>query len=167
MRKLEIKIFSREAMEKFLQNSPLIDIAVISFYDTPMIENDPYYVAIAYPKDIAVYYSVTDDIDYESLQERGYTENSYFADCDDMAKFILQCADKGIIKFFCQCEFGQSRSSGAAAAIAEFFNHNGVDIFADYRYSPNQVIYNKLINSLISQNFINQLIKNDIKNKHY
>lgn len=157
MKIIEIEIFSRERIERLLLEDVTENVAVVSFYDTPMIEDDPYCVPVAYPKDIAVYYSQTDDIAYECLRQRGYTEDSFFADCDNMAKFILECVDKGITKFICQCEFGQSRSSGAAAAITEFFNHNGADIFNNDRYSPNQVIYDKLLNSLVTQNFLRQI----------
>lgn len=155
--KIEVEIFSRERIEKLLLEEVPLGVAVISFYDMPMIENDPYCVPVAYPKDMLVYYSQTDDIAIENLQSRGYTEDSYFTDCDDMAKFILNSADKGITKFICQCEFGQSRSSGTAAAITEFFNHNGADIFKNDRYSPNQMIYDKLLNSLVTQNFLRQI----------
>ncbi len=156
--RIEVLIYSRQKMEEKLKRERLEEnSAIISFYDTPMIDDDPYCVPIAYPSDIVVYYSQTDDIAFENLQARGYTEDSYFMDCDAMAKFILDCAAKSITTFICQCEFGQSRSSGAAAAIAEFFNHNGIEIFADYRYLPNQVIYNKLIRALVAQNFFNQI----------
>ncbi len=156
-RKIQVEIFSRESIERLLLEEVPENVAVISFYDTPMIENDPYCVPVAYPKDMIVYYSQTDDIAYECLGQRGYTEDSYFTDSNEMAKFILSCADKGITKFICQCEFGQSRSSGTAAAIAEFFNHSGADIFENDRYSPNQLIYDKLMRALVTQNFLNQI----------
>lgn len=157
-KKVQVEIFSRESIEKVLEKKGLTkDIAVISFYDMPMIENDPYCVPVAYPKDILVYYSQTDDIAIENLQVRGYTEDSFFTDCDDMARFILNGTDNGITKFICQCEFGQSRSSGAAAAITEFFNYNGSKIFEDKRYAPNKIIYDKLLNSLVTQNFLRQI----------
>lgn len=134
------------------------DIAVISFYDRTFLEDDPYCVPVAYPKDMLVFYSQTDDVAYyDVLEARGYTLESFFADNDDVVKFILSCVDKGIAKLICQCEFGQSRSSGAAAAITEFFNQNGAKIFEDKRYAPNQIIYDKLLNSLVTQNFIRQI----------
>ena len=40
-------------------------------------------------------------------------------------------------------EYGQSRSAACAAAIREHFM-GGIEIFANYRYYPNQLVYNKL-----------------------
>ena len=48
----------------------------------------------------------------------------------------------------CQCHYGQSRSAGCAAAITEYFNGNGIDIFADDRYYPNKLVYRKVIEAL-------------------
>ena len=48
----------------------------------------------------------------------------------------------------CQCEYGQSRSAACAAAILEFYDKNGISIFADYRYYPNQLVYNKVKDAL-------------------
>jgi hypothetical protein len=52
----------------------------------------------------------------------------------------------------CQCEYGQSRSAACAAAIKEYYDHDGISIFADYRYYPNQLIFNKLLDALKTVN---------------
>ena len=48
----------------------------------------------------------------------------------------------------CQCDYGQSRSAACAAAVREFFCGEGIRIFADYRYYPNQLIFNKILSAL-------------------
>ncbi len=48
----------------------------------------------------------------------------------------------------CQCQFGQSRSAGIAAAIAEYLSGQGQRIFDDPRYSPNQLVYTRLLEAL-------------------
>jgi hypothetical protein len=48
----------------------------------------------------------------------------------------------------CQCDFGQSRSAACAAAILQHFEGRGIDIFADYRYYPNQLVYHKIFDAL-------------------
>ena len=48
----------------------------------------------------------------------------------------------------CQCHYGQSRSAGCAAAITEHFNGNGIDIFADYRFYPNKLVFHKVLKAL-------------------
>ena len=50
----------------------------------------------------------------------------------------------------CQCEFGQSRSAAVAAAILEFIEHRGIDIFADYRYFPNKRVFKLTLEALKS-----------------
>ena len=46
---------------------------------------------------------------------------------------------------FCQCEFGQSKSAACAVVILQFSPKDGIEIFADYRYYPNHMIYHKVI----------------------
>ena len=67
------------------------------------------------------------------------------------AKEIAQYVDKKIKEgkdIICQCDYGQSRSAGLAAAIMERYGHKGIDVFADYRYTPNQFVYNKVLEEL-------------------
>ena len=52
----------------------------------------------------------------------------------------------------CQCDYGQSRSAACAAAILEHFERNGISIFADYRYYPNQLVFNKVLKALKRRN---------------
>ncbi len=66
------------------------------------------------------------------------------------ASFILENAPH-TNKFICQCRFGQSRSAAVAAAVAEFFGGHGNVIFGDKRYSPNKLVYRKLLAALKSQ----------------
>ena len=47
----------------------------------------------------------------------------------------------------------------AAAAIWEYFMHNGIQIFADYRYCPNQLVFNTLYDALCTQNSETRVIK--------
>ena len=48
----------------------------------------------------------------------------------------------------CQCEYGQSRSAGIAAAIRQFLYGDGIEIFADDRYYPNKLVYKKVLDAL-------------------
>ncbi len=153
--RINVTIFSREKIEELLKQGSLQNnLAVISFYDNPMIVDDPYCVPVNYPNNIPVFFSQTDDIAYEFLAVRGYSEETYFQDDVEMAKFILSCVNKGIKNFYCQCEFGQSRSSAVAAAITEFYNKDGIEIFSNHQFSPNKIIYRKLFNALKMQNFL-------------
>lgn len=63
-----------------------------------------------------------------------------------MADFILSLKNKGTL--ICQCEYGESRSAGVAAAVLEYYYRKGINIFADARYYPNKHVYRKLLGSL-------------------
>ena len=48
----------------------------------------------------------------------------------------------------CQCDYGISRSAGLAAAILEKYAHKGIEVFSNYKYNPNQIVYNKVYREL-------------------
>ena len=81
-----------------------------------------------------------EDLDIEVLKRKGYTYDTYFPEADDLAKFIVKAVseNKNIV---CQCEYGQSRSAGCAAAIKEYFYKYDISVFSDYNYYPNQVVF--------------------------
>ena len=64
-----------------------------------------------------------------------------------IAAFIKSVSHKADL-LICQCEYGQSRSAGLAAAIRQFLYGDGIEIFADERYYPNRVVYHKVLNAL-------------------
>ena len=70
---------------------------------------------------------------------------------DEMAKiiadFVFAHKDETDI-LICQCHYGQSRSTGCAAAITQYYYGNGIDIFADDRYYPNKLVYRKVLAAL-------------------
>lgn len=68
------------------------------------------------------------------------------AQTQQMADFILGTPSEGTL--ICQCEYGQSRSAGVAAAVMEYYYSKGIHIFADVRYYPNKLVFRKLLCSL-------------------
>ena len=148
---MNVKIYSREAIEKLLQEDFPDNVAVISFYDPPTARNYKYKFFIQ-PVDYSkrtdrVFQIAINDIDKDILKEYGFTFETYFTEADELAEFIYSAKNDGL-DIICQCEYGQSRSAACAAAILEHFNKNGISIFADYRYYPNQLVYNKVYNAL-------------------
>ena len=145
---MKIEICSREAMEKRLQEGPLKNTAVISFFDPPSSRTPENYAPIDYTDMCDIVFSVgVHDIDIEILPEYGLTIDTYLPEADALAKFIkLACTDN--MDIICQCEYGQSRSAACAAAIREYYYNDGISIFADYRYYPNQLIFNKVLDAL-------------------
>ena len=146
-----IKILSRrDALELIDSNFPK-NSAVISFHD-PISKR---YKKTAPPIDYSavcerVFYVPIHDIDIEILPDFGLTFDEYFPEAEKLSEFIFSAVENGC-QIICQCEYGQSRSAACAAAIKEFYDRNGIDIFADYRYYPNQMIFNKLLKALKEQ----------------
>lgn len=87
------------------------------------------------------------DLDIGVLEEYGYSPESYLSEADELASFIYDASSRGD-DIICQCDYGQSRSAACAAAILEHFEHSGISIFRDYRYYPNQLVFNKVYSAL-------------------
>lgn len=146
---MKVEIYSRKAMKQRLQEGPLNDTAVISFYDPPSAAG---YGPLNYGDMCsAVFFVAAFDIDPEVLPARGLTFDSYFPEVKQLALFIKNAAACNW-DIICQCEYGQSRSAACAAAIKEYYEHDGISVFADYRYYPNQMIFNKLLDALKTVN---------------
>lgn len=146
---MKVSVYSRAEVEKMIAdgNFPK-NIAVISFYDPKIKHIDSNYDCVNY-YGIAdeVFYSELDDLDIGYLTKKGLTYDVYFPEVDELAEYIYSIYSKGM-DIICQCEYGQSRSAGCAAAILQHFYGTGIDIFADYRRYPNQVVYHKVFDAL-------------------
>ncbi len=138
---MKVTILSRKAAEAAIKSNCLQNSAVISFYD---------------PGDTLLDYSgVCDrvlsvaihDRDPSALADVGLTVERYFPEADAVAEFIYKSKADGL-DIVCQCEYGQSRSAACAAAILQHFSRRGIDVFADYRYYPNQLVYHKVFDAL-------------------
>lgn len=143
---MKVSIYSRKSVEELLQKGFPPNTAVISFYDPPSRRG-----ALA-PMDYSgragrVFQVAIHDIDLSVLPDFNLTYDTYFPEADALAQFIYSAKADGL-DMICQCEYGESRSSACAAAILEHFYGNGISIFADYRYYPNQVVYHKVFDAL-------------------
>ena len=139
---MNVKIYSIKELNDRLKEGKLENTLLIAFYD-------PQYNS---PEDFSgkaerVITLPIPDLDKEDLEEYGYTVDTYFTQAENVVEFIINCVREGM-DIACQCEYGESRSAGCAAAIKEFYDENGIEIFADYRYYPNKIIYNKLLAAL-------------------
>ncbi len=146
---MNISICSRAAVEEKLAQGTLGSAAVISFYDPPQgrakIRTLP---PIDYRGKAERVFSVAlHDLDRDVLPSFGLSEETYFPAVDELAEFIHKAVADNL-SIICQCEYGQSRSAACAAAILQHFEKDGISIFADYRYYPNQLVYNKIFNAL-------------------
>lgn len=136
------KIYSRKRMEKLLSlGKSLKNCAVISFCDTDL-------QPINYEcKANRVFTILLDDISHGELKDEGLTNEQFFKEADALAEFICKAKSDGL-HFICQCEFGQSRSAGCAAAVLQHFERSGITVFSEYKYYPNKLIYHKVLEAL-------------------
>jgi hypothetical protein len=144
---MKVEIYSRKAVEELIQAGFPENTAVISFY-TPKNNKRSEDIRVNYNGvcDKIIYIGIP-DIDIEILEDYGYTYFSYLENSDELAEFIRDSEAEGL-DIICQCDFGQSRSAACAAAILQHFEGRGIDVFADYRYYPNQLVYHKVLDAL-------------------
>ena len=91
------------------------------------------------------------DIEIDKFEEYGLTKDTYFPRVDRTAFFIKRMYSNGC-DIICYSRNGKSRSPACAAAILEFYYNNGSSIFTDSRYTPNKLIYDKLLDALRKEN---------------
>lgn len=114
--------------------------AIISFSDT---EED----YIDFPEGTDVLKVAFYDVRPHTVSKDHY--DKILPQAKDIAEYVYKKMkeNKDII---CQCDYGVSRSAGLAAAIMEAYAGKGIDVFADYRYTPNQFVYNKVLKELLT-----------------
>lgn len=143
-----IRIMSRKAMEQMMGEGFPDNTAIISFYDPKSGRTPADYRPVDYSGVCDRVFAVgIHDIDIEILGDYGLTFETYFPEADALARFVVAAVADGC-DIICQCEYGQSRSAACAAAVKEFFDRSGIEVFADYRYYPNQLVFNKLLAAL-------------------
>ena len=151
---MNVEIIGREelmkrSMEPFPEGTAIISIT----------DSDDEDVALGHQPDRILrlkFDDVSDEIYEEllgrkpSVREMHQIENRFYmisnAQTERMADFILSMGKGGTL--ICQCEYGQSRSAGVAAAVMEYYYRKGINIFADARYYPNKYVFRKLLHTL-------------------
>ena len=144
---MKVTIHSRQSVKALLEKGKIEDSAVISFYD-PEGRSKIRYAPIDYTGVCERVMQIPlHDLDPAALHSVGLTVDTYFPEAKALAEFIYRARADGL-NIICQCEYGQSRSAGCAAAILQHFSKNGIEVFADYRYYPNQLVYHKVFDAL-------------------
>jgi len=146
---MKVSIFSRaDVYDMREKNNFPKNTAVVSFYEPEFKKIDPKYDHVDYTglcSDV-VFFPV-DDLDIIQLKIRGMKEEDFFPEAEKTVEFIYSVYEKGMDIAF-QCELGQSRSAGCAAAVLEHFYHTGITVFADYKRVPSQLMYNRMFKAL-------------------
>jgi len=136
---MKTKIMSKPFIKKLILSGKFpSNTAVLSFYGE-------FQEKMNFPPNIKHLCLCIDD--FRTMWEVENPETFHIPDFERAARFVLECEKLGL-DIICQCEAGHSRSAGASMAIEEFYNHDGIKIFADYLYSPNPIFYNNLYNCL-------------------
>lgn len=144
---MKTEICSRKDITRLIETGFPENTAVISFY-TPRKGTVPTEDKINFEGVCEnVFYVGIHDVDLQIIEDYGYTYETYLSQSACLAEFIYNARVKGL-DIICQCDFGQSRSAACAAAILQHFEKRGIDIFADYRYYPNQLVYHKVFAAL-------------------
>ena len=145
---MKVFIYSRKAIKKILQSGFPNNAVVISFYDPPNIMTGEITKPLNFNGIAKRVFTISiHDIDLEILEDYGLSVDTYFPEVNNLAEFIYEAYKNGL-DIICQCEYGQSRSAACAAAILEHFYKTGITVFSDYKYYPNQLIFNKVLTAL-------------------
>jgi len=137
---MQVSIYSREEIEAQLQEGLSDRAAVISFYDKGTEPVD----LSGIPNEV---FQVTME-DSELNEPDEFADEPFISDTEKLVDFIFAARNAGL-EIICQCENGEGRSAGCAAAIRQFFNGDGIEVFTSGHYFPNLPIYHKVYNSLM------------------
>lgn len=134
---MKLKICSRKAIKKLLQGQFPEHTAVISFYNPPYVRGG----SVAYAP-----------VDYMGKAERIFQIalddfQTSIPEVADLAKFIDAAISDGL-NIICQCEAGQNRSAGCAAAILEYYCHTGQSVLESDKYRPDEMVYCSVLDAL-------------------
>ena len=87
-----------------------------------------------------------DDEDFDDLACDDDYE-FYFPKPKKVAEFINTAVTDGC-EIICEDCYGSSAAYGCAAAILEYYEGRGLDVFASERYIPNKLVYHKVFDAL-------------------
>ena len=135
---MKLSILSRSEMYRLIEKGIPDNTAIVSFAD----EEEDY---IEFPNGTDVLKIAFYDIRPSSVPSDEY--DSILPDAPKIAKYLYQKMKEGK-DIICQCDYGISRSAGCAAAIMQRWGGNAIKVFSNYRYTPNQFVYNKVLAEL-------------------
>ena len=153
---MKIKITSRKNIEDFCQNPMQQQTALISITDYnssfASLKNQPHYLLQLAFDDVPVGDGFIEeegrkltDLEIAELEARYHSITT--EQIEQIVNFYNEVKEK-VDLLICQCEHGQSRSAAIAAAIMEYENKSGIDIFANDWYYPNKSLFRMVLKQL-------------------
>ena len=143
---MKVMVMSASEMCRFIERGIPDNYAIVSFADT---EDD----FLEFPKGTDVLKIAFYDVRPHSTIKEHYAH--ILPEAEQIAKYIYEKRLEGK-DIICQCDYGVSRSAGCAAAILQRWGGNGLRVFADYRYTPNQFVFNKVLTELLKLPDVNE-----------
>lgn len=141
---IKVAILSKERAEEIFSNGLPENAVLIGFYDTD--RHCPQKLEIPAPSD-RIFQVAVDDLATDELNDYSLTLETIFPQCGEMAEFI-RSAIKRKFNIICQCVYGEGRSAGCAAAILEYYEKSGIQIYTNDRFYPNKIVFRKLFAAL-------------------
>lgn len=91
------------------------------------------------------------NIQFVRFSDTDSTDGIEDTDASKIKKFIINhINDTDLDLIIVQCEAGQSRSAGVAAALMKYLWNDDTKIFNNRLYKPNMLCYRKVLNALMS-----------------
>lgn len=151
----KIIIMSRNVIERLADRPFDIPTALISIADADCdfaaLTNKPQFVLQLAFDDVDNDEFINELGENPTIEEKCWVEEKYNIITDEqagqIAAFYNEVWDKADV-FICQCEYGQSRSAAVAAAIMEYRDRSGIEIFAHDNYCPNKLVFRKVFEAL-------------------
>ena len=151
-----IQIESRESVElrakqPFPPHTALITITNID-YDFAKLENKPWQTLRLQFDDVSS--DLFTDVlgrkptadEFKKLAKKYHMFN--YEQATEVAEFVEHIQNNGAEVLVCQCEYGQSRSAGIAAAVRQWLYSDAIEIFTDDRYYPNKAVYRMTLTAI-------------------
>lgn len=135
---MKVYIYSRSLMERHIKKGLPENTAIVSFADT---EED----FIEFPEGTNVLKVAFYDVRPHTAMREHW--DSVLPEAKQIAEFLVKNVKEGK-DIICQCDYGISRSAGLAAAVLQKWCRKGIDVFADYRFTPNQFVYKLVLKEL-------------------
>ncbi len=149
---MKVYIYSQKDVEELLKTDRFPkNIGIIKIGDVPAERSSDYKSPDFLSLHCDLHAIFLRDIEIDKFEEYGLTKDTYFPYVERTAFFIKRMYSNGY-DIVCYSRNGKRRSPACAAAILEFYYNNGSSIFTDSRYTPNKLIYEKLLDAHRKEN---------------
>lgn len=135
-----IKVFSRDSLEKYIKNIGFNEPTIVISISCPS-DLVPRYLLYNIKNMVDKIFVKFDDVECDW---GGYTSMSD-EDAKNIVNFVFKHND--VNNIVVHCDAGISRSAGVAAALSKIFNNDDMEYFSQESiYEPNMCCYREILN---------------------